>query len=222
MPQPVAFVIMARYPNVGMVKTRLGRSIGAERACLVYQAFLRDLEDRFARRSRALIWAFHPPESNFPSLVAPGTRCVPQAGQDLGERMHGCFRLLQAEGFDKVILIGADVPHVQEQWLDEAEAALDGSDVVLGPTDDGGYYLIAMREPHDVFTGVEMSTPRVLAETLAKAAAARLRVHLVPPTFDVDDAGDLARLRELLATGGCEPRLPHTARLLKSWDGKKG
>ncbi|MFI5395244.1 MAG: TIGR04282 family arsenosugar biosynthesis glycosyltransferase [Candidatus Binatia bacterium] len=219
MPQHVAFVIMARYPIVGSVKTRLARTIGAERACLVYQAFLRDLDDRFARRSRALIWAFHPPESNFPSLVAPGTRCVPQVGQGLGARMHGCFRLLGAEGFDKVILIGADVPHVREQWLDEAEAALDSADVVLGPTADGGYYLIAMREPHDIFTGIEMSTPRVLAETLATAAAARLRVHLVPPTFDVDDADDLARLRELLAADGCKPQLPHTAALLKSWGG---
>ena len=219
MPRRAALAIMARYPAVGAVKTRLARTIGAERACLLYRAFLRDLEERFASGSRTVIWVFHPPDSDFPSLLEPGTRCVPQVGQDLGQRMHNCFRRLRDEGFDKVILIGVDAPHIGDQWLDEAEAALDGADIVLGPTDDGGYYLIAMRAPHDVFTGVEMSTPRVLAETLAKAEAAGLRACLVTQTFDIDQAEDLARLRTLLVNGRHEPQLRHTAALLRSWEG---
>lgn len=213
-----ALVIMARYPAAGAVKSRLARTIGAEPACALYRAFLRDLDARFAHGGRTLIWAFHPPDSDFSALVKTGVRCVPQTGRDLGERMHACFRLLSGEGFDRILLLGADVPHVQDEWIAEAEAALEEADVVLGPADDGGYYLAGMRKPHDIFSGIEMSTPHVLADTLAKAEAARLRVHLLPQTFDVDEAGDLARLRERLAITGHEPRLPHTAALLKRMD----
>jgi hypothetical protein len=209
---------MARFPTVGAVKTRLARSIGAEQACELYRAFLRDLDDRFADGGRTLIWAFHPSDSDFPSLVRAGVRCVPQVGRDLGARMLACFRLLSSEGFARILLMGADVPHIRDEWIVEAEAGLDEADVVLGPTDDGGYYLIGMRAPHDLFSGIPMSTPRVLAETLAKAEAAHLRVHLLPQTFDVDEAEDLARLRQQLATTGCQPRLLRTAALLKSMD----
>ena len=146
---------------------------------------------------------------------------MPQTGDGLGERMHNCFRRLCADGFDKVILIGTDVPHLRDQWLDEAEAALDSADVVLGPTDDGGYYLIAMRQPHDLFSGIEMSTARVLADTLTKAHAAGLTVHLLARTFDIDEADDLSRLRALLEHDRVQPPLPHTAALLKEWSHRR-
>lgn len=205
---------MARYPAVGAVKTRLGRAIGAGPACELYQTFLHDLGDRFAHGGRTLVWAFHPPDSDFPSLVGPGARCLPQAGRDLGERMSTCFRLLLGEDFDCVLLLGADVPHVRDEWIAEAETTLDEADVVLGPTDDGGYYLIGMRRPHNLFSGIQMGTPRVLAETLAKAESERLRVHLLPRTFDVDEAEDLVRLRQELEAQRGHLRLPRTAERL--------
>ena len=126
--------------------------------------------------------------------------------------MRNCFQTLCREGFERVIMIGADVPHVRDEWLDEAETQLESADIVLGPTDDGGYYLIALRAPHDVFTGVAMSTDCVLAETQRQAAAAGLRVHLLPRSFDIDEAGDLVQLRALLERDGV--RLPHTAAVL--------
>lgn len=209
-----ALVVMARYPQIGEGKTRLARDIGAERACRLYRAFLQDIEARFAGGPRTLVWAFHPPEADFAALTTHGSRCMPQRGQDLGERMWRCFQALCHEGFERVIMIGADVPHVRDDWLDEAETELGGTDVVLGPTDDGGYYLIALRAPHDLFTGVAMSTDRVLAETLRKAAAQGLRVHLLPRSFDIDEGNDLVQLRALLADDGCRVRLPHTAAVL--------
>jgi len=215
MPTPrTALVIMARHPTVGEVKTRLANEIGAERACALYTAFLRDFDARFARAARTLVWAFHPPERDFAAVVSAGSRCLPQEGADLGARMLACFRRLRGEGFGRVIVIGADVPHVRDEWLDEAEAALDRADVVLGPSEDGGYYLIAMRATHDVFSGIEMSTDAVLEETLARAARANLRVHLLPPTFDIDEAADLARLRDLLRQEEWRRRLPHTTAVL--------
>lgn len=220
-----ALVIMARYPTPGRVKTRLARAIGAQRACALYRAFVQDLDDRCSACVASVIWAFDPPESDFPVLVRSGVRCVPQAGRDLGERMHACFRLSKDEHFDRVLVLGADVPHVRAEWLAEADAALAQADVVLGPTDDGGYYLIGMREPHDLFSGIRMGTSGVLVETLAKAHAERLRVHLLARTFDVDEVEDLARLRQELATYAGQLRLPRTAACLenmKAWSGGAG
>lgn len=205
---------MARYPQVGEGKTRLARAVGAAGAYRLYCAFLQDIDRRFAHGRRTLIWAFYPPNADFAALTGGSSRCLPQQGGDLGERMHHCFRTLCGEGFDCVIMIGADVPHVRDEWLDEAEAALREADLVLGPTDDGGYYLIAARAPHDVFSGIPMGSDRVLAETLRKATAAALRVHLLPRSFDIDEAGDLARLRNLLRSKDCRVHLPRTAALL--------
>lgn len=217
MPVRTALAVMARYPVVGEVKTRLARHIGAERACALYRAFLQDIEARFAGQRRTLVWAFYPPEKDFAALLTSGTRSLPQEGRDLGERLHNCFRRLCGDGFERVLIIGGDAPHVRDEWLDEAEASLDTADVVLGPSADGGYYLIAMCRPHDVFSGIRMSTPRVLAETRHKAETAGLRVHLLPVSFDIDEAGDLLRLRELLRNDRFATLLPSTAAVLRSW-----
>jgi rSAM/selenodomain-associated transferase 1 len=214
-PRATVLAVMARYPAVGEVKTRLAETIGASRACALYRAFLQDIEARFAQGPRSFVWMFHPPECDFAALVAPGARCLPQVGRDLGARLHNCFRQLCDAGFERVIVIGADVPHVRDAWLDEAEQYLDTVDVVLGPSDDGGYYLVAMRAAHDIFTGVAMGTPRVLAETLATAARAGLRVHLLPGSFDIDDANDLDRLQRLLGDEGVS-WLPRTAEVLRN------
>lgn len=206
---------MARYPVAGAVKTRLAEAIGAGRAAALYHAFIRDIDARFQAERRTLVWAFTPPQADFAGLVSPGTRCLPQRGAHLGERMRQCFLTLFASGFERVLMIGADVPHISDQQLDEAEQQLDSADVVLGPTQDGGYYLIAMRHPHDLFSGVHMGTATVLSETLAKLKATGLRAHLLPASFDIDTAGDLAHLRDLLRRD--EVRLPHTAALLACW-----
>jgi glycosyltransferase A (GT-A) superfamily protein (DUF2064 family) len=175
---------------------------------------LHDIDLRFTGGRRTLIWAFYPPEADFAALTGCSSRCLPQRGDDLAARMHQCFQTLCWEGFNPVIMIGADVPHVRDAWLDEAEAALGKADLVLGPTADGGYYLVAMRAPHDVFSGIPMGTPRVLAETLSRAAAASLRVHLLPRSFDVDEARDLKQLWALLRRDGCGLQLPHTETVL--------
>jgi rSAM/selenodomain-associated transferase 1 len=209
-----ALVVMARAPRVGEVKTRLARDIGAERACRLYHAFLHDIDARFAAGRRNLVWAFHPPDADFALQTRTAARCLPQRGEHLGERMWHVFQTLCAEGFDRVIMIGADVPHVRDEWLDEAEAQLGAADVVLGPTDDGGYYLVAMRAPHDIFAGVAMSRGHVLEETLRAAAASGLRVHLLPRSFDVDEGRDLVHLRELLRHAGADAQLTCTAAVL--------
>jgi uncharacterized protein len=208
---------MARYPAVGEVKTRLAAELGAERAYRLYRAFLLDIETRFASQRRALLWAFYPPDRDFASILRPGAHCLPQEGANLGERMLHCFRQVAGAGFERILMMGADVPHVRNEWLDDAEARLGDRDLVLGPSRDGGYYLIAMRTPCDVFSGIEMSTAHVLSETIAKAAAARITVHLLPESFDVDEPADVERLWDVLTREGMGDRLPATAALLRQW-----
>jgi len=211
-----ALVVMARHPEDGAVKTRLARVIGAARARLLYRAFLSDIERRFAGGPRTLVWAYHPPEAPFASVVGPQARCLPQRGADLAERMHNGFRDVLAEGFDRVLMIGADVPHVAGAWLDEAEACLGSVDVVLGPSADGGYYLVAMRAAHDIFRGVALSTNRALAETMDEANRRGLTVHLLPASFDIDEAQDLDRLARLLDHEGYDSVLPATAGVMRN------
>ena len=209
-----ALVVMARHHRMGEVKTRLAHDIGAASAYRLYRAFLQDIDARFAGGQRTLVWAFHPPDADFVGQVRTAARCMPQRGAQLGERMWNVFQVLCAEGFDRVVMIGADVPHVRDEWLDEAEVQLGAADVVLGPSDDGGYYLVAMRAAHDIFAGIAMSTERVLDETLRKAAAGGLRVHLLPRCFDVDGSRDLVRLREVLRHAEAGVQLACTAAVL--------
>ena len=205
--------VMARYPEPGRVKTRLARSLGDAAACDLYRAFLLDLAARLRTSRRQVIWLVHPPDRDLREVLGPEASCRPQRGNDLGARMHQAFVELTAAGYERVIIIGADMPHLRDEWLDEADAALDVADAALGPVRDGGYYLIAMRAPHDLFTGVPMGTPTVLATTLARAETAALRMHLLPQSFDVDEVADLRRLREEMTRPGVPP-MPHTRAVL--------
>ena len=200
-----ALVIMARYPEPGKTKTRLGRIIGNNRAVSLYQAFLADLAHRFVSQPYHLHWAYTPPESGFPTFIAtlapPYTQhiaCFPQQGADLAARLHHVFKETYRRGFERTIVIGSDSPHISLATIADAHKALDHADVVLGPAEDGGYYLIAMRQPHNVFTGIPMSTSRVCQMTIDLAYRQELLVHLLQPLLDVDELPDLLRLAELL------------------------
>jgi len=202
-----ALVVMARYPEAGTTKTRLARTIGDEAAVHLYRAFLTDLAMRFAGEScgAALHWNYTPPEVDFRAFVAtlsptqtPNMHCFPQRGADFGARMHAAFQWTRAHGFKHTILIGSDSPHIRLEAVSQARAALDEADVVLGPAEDGGYYLIAMREPHDLFSGIPMSTRSVLEMTIAAARRQGLTTRLLEPLFDIDELPDLLRLARLL------------------------
>jgi rSAM/selenodomain-associated transferase 1 len=200
-----ALVIIARYPEAGKTKTRLARTIGHEEATRLYQAFLTDLAQRFAGGEYHLHWIYTPPGVDFAAFVARLTpsgahsmRCFPQEGTDLGTRLHAAFELTHARDFQRTILIGSDSPHISMATIDRARAALDEADVVLGPAEDGGYYLIAMRRPYDVFTGIPMSTSAVMRMTIELAESQGLTVRLLEPLLDIDELPDLLRLAQLL------------------------
>jgi rSAM/selenodomain-associated transferase 1 len=204
---------MAKYPEPGQVKTRLAATLGPQRACALYRAFVLDLAERLRPLPLEVTWAYWPPTAPFSTLV-PGARCRPQEGADLGERMERVMSAALAGGPIPVVVIGADAPHVRLTILTAAvESLRTGADLVLGPAADGGYYLIGLRAPKpELFADVAWSTPTVLAETLGRARRLGLRTRVLPETFDIDSPDDLERLSALLRVGVVD--LPRTAALL--------
>jgi rSAM/selenodomain-associated transferase 1 len=202
-----ALVIIARYPEAGKTKTRLARAIGSYEAAHLYQHFLADLAQRFARQEYALHWTYTPAEVNYSAFVATlapslaqDMQCFPQQGADLGERLLHAFQWTHEHAFQRTVVIGSDSPHIGREIIAEAQKALDEADVVLGPAEDGGYYLIAMRKPYDVFSSIPMSTSVVTQMTIELATRQGLTVRLLQPLFDIDELPDLLRLAELLQT----------------------
>jgi rSAM/selenodomain-associated transferase 1 len=178
---------------------------------------VRDLVRRFGAPRFAVRWAVAPPDEGFATRFGlPAIACFPQSGADLGARMQAAFRaaLDRAPATGRCVLIGSDMPQLRIELVEEAFARLADVDLVLGPAEDGGYYLIAMREPHDVFRNVAWSSPTVLDDTLAQARELGLAVALLEPGFDVDEPSDLDRLQRLLAGPGAAA-CPETARELQ-------
>jgi len=198
-----ALYVIARAPRVGFAKTRLGRTIGHERAIVLYRAFLRDLAARFSNSPFAPGWYVTPADAwdDISPLVDWGgheMKVLLQGEGDLGERQRELFRGAAARGEERVVLIASDSPQLDVGVVERAFRELDRHDVVFGPTYDGGYYLIAMRGFEDVFRGVPMSVGTALEGVVAAAELAGLSVGWVETTFDVDEVEDLEHLRRLV------------------------
>ncbi len=205
-------VIMARYPEEGAVKTRLSRDLGPQATHKLYRAFLDDLAAKFSTLTRPLIWYYVPESSPFPQLFSHQYSCRPQSGSSLQERMLRIFEDLFREGYGRVVVIGTDVPHIPVEAVEEAFALLGTADVVLRPSHDGGYHLIGLSAARDLFSGIEMSTDRVLRETMERAASMGLSVQCLAPSFDVDMLRDVMQLRQFLAE--TDDPLPRTREVL--------
>lgn len=193
-------VIFARAPLIGEVKTRLGRAIGEAAALALYEAFLDDTctltQGLGARRVLAVAG-----DLDEPHLQRLGKsqrlELEAQGDGDLGARMARA--IARHVGGGPVVIIGSDAPTLPRAHLHQALDALMDHDVVIGPSDDGGYYLVgARREVPELFSDVRWSTPEVLPTTLARLAG---RSHaLLPSWYDVDAVEDLERLRNDLET----------------------
>jgi rSAM/selenodomain-associated transferase 1 len=189
--------VVCRNPGVGRVKTRLIPALGEDGAQALYRAFLQDLGARFVDRAHDLLWAYTPEGGPPPVALTPGLTLA-QAGPDLGYRLLRLFGWARGEGYEQVVVISSDVPHLPGAVVDAAFAALEACDVVLAPSDDGGYHLVGMCRAHDIFTMVPMSTPAVLAATRVAIAERGLSLEVLDADFDVDLPEDLPRLADRL------------------------
>jgi len=214
-----ALVVMARYPQIGTTKTRLARTIGDEETVRLYRAFLTDLAHKFAGHVCDLHWAYTPANIDYLSFMATlapalteHMHAFPQQGTDFGARLYHAFQWMHDQGYQRTIVIGSDSPQISSKIIMQAQKGLEKADVVLGPADDGGYYLIAMRRPYDVFRGIPMSTSVVAQKTIELAQSQGLKVHTLEHLFDIDELPDLLRLAQLLETDSS--LAPETAKYL--------
>jgi rSAM/selenodomain-associated transferase 1 len=196
-----ALVIGAKEPVPGMVKTRLGRTIGDVRAAALYRAFLTDVAARFRRAARAydLLWAVSPTTVDWPALVGPANGYFAQVGPDWTERQRHIFATTAARGYDRTVLIASDSPQLPPRTVSAAFAALETHAAVLVPTFDGGYSLIGQRAGVDLLGDVPMSTATVFDDLRANAHARGIGLDALAPTWDVDEVGDLRYLAIYLA-----------------------
>jgi uncharacterized protein len=218
-----AIAVMAKAPRPGLVKTRLNPPLTAGSAAALSASFLRDITENIALAARCTAihgYVAYAPvglERAFDGLLSDGTRLVLADGgrlalsgvEGFGRSLLHAAQALFAIGHDAVCLLNSDSPTLPTRLLTQAAAALaePGDRVVLGPAEDGGYYLIGMKAPHiHLFQNIAWSTEQVAEETRARAAALGLPLIELDTWYDVDDAASLRRLCRELASGwpnGC-------------------
>ncbi|MDF7811239.1 TIGR04282 family arsenosugar biosynthesis glycosyltransferase [Hymenobacter sp. YC55] len=202
-------LVFARYPELGKVKTRLAAGIGAEAALAVYQELLHHTFTVIADvPAHKTLWLAAP--STAPAALPEGWDKYEQVYQypgDLGQKMQAAFSHAFAAGATAALIIGTDCPGITPQLLTEAYALLATHDVVIGPAEDGGYYLLGMKELYtDLFVNKSWSTDAVLPHTLADADRLGLQVAQLPVLRDVDDADDLRAWRTSTGAGNAEDK----------------
>jgi len=194
--------MLTKYWQPGQVKTRLAADIGTDRAADLYRRFVQLLLSRLATSAdrRFLAFSPHARRGAFERLVHDSAglghwELVRQATGDLGRRMEAFFRRTLEPGH-RVVLIGSDSPTLTRNMLDEAFGQLEDRPVVLGPTLDGGYYLVGVRggEVPPIFQGMDWSTESVFAATVERLNGAGIPFGTLPRWYDVDARDDLPRL----------------------------
>lgn len=202
-----ALMVVAKRPTPGLTKTRLCPPLDGEQAAALYEAFLGDTLDliRAARqrlRLRAILCYLPDGEADYFRALAPDFELQLQQGSNLSERLaHATTHALTALGCQQAAIMNSDSPTLPVSYVVDAFDRLAQADVTLGPTDDGGYYLIGLKRPApSLFLTVQMSTPTVFADTLDRAAQEGLSVHHLPGYRDVDYIADLQALALELPT----------------------
>jgi hypothetical protein len=200
-----AAVVMAKQPAPGRTKTRLCPPLSFSAAARLYEALLNDTIALVSSvPSVALALAVTPAEGlrgAWRPPLPPGTPVLTVEGPDIGACLDRVTRALIEHGCSRVIALNSDGPTLPAGYLEQAQALLGRHDVVLGPSDDGGYYLVGVHRPQPgLFRDIAWSTDRVMAQTLERAASLGLSVGLLPGWYDVDTAADLDRFRVELAS----------------------
>lgn len=193
-----ALVVVAKAPLKGSVKTRLSPYLSPADAATLYECLLADIVAKLEKHKESKFWlAFAAGGEDYFCQKYPATRLLVQRGKDLGERLHHVFVDLFRRGYSEIVIADSDSPTVPLSSIDQAFTQLskDGTDLVLGPSDDGGYYLIGLKRPTErLFLDIRWSTDSVLATTIERARELALTVGLLSPAYDIDVLEDLRRL----------------------------
>jgi len=216
--EPAAgLAVMAKKPVPGRTKTRLIPPLLPQQAADLYEALLRDTLERISGlRALQLAVGVTPAEAlpYFREVSPPGSILLPVEGDDIGVCLEQVLAALLARGFAKALAMNSDGPSLPLALVQQAVEDLNRADLVLGPSEDGGYYLIGLKSVRpELFRGIDWSTDRVTIQTLRRAEKLGWRVSLLPSWYDVDTPADLERLEREL--GGLPSNaLPYTRRCL--------
>jgi uncharacterized protein len=224
-----ALAVMTKAPRAGQVKTRLVPPLPPEEAAQLNVCFLRDTAAAIAKACGTTargVGVYTPigAEGAYIDILPSDFELLPQRGDGFGERLAFATADLFQCGFGSVCLIDSDSPTVSAAVYADAVEILSkaGDRVVLGPSDDGGYYLIGLKQTRrELFERIDWSTERVLDQTKTRARELNLDVSLLPTGYDVDDAATLRRLcDELLSKSSDAEIAPNTRKFLASLTGR--
>lgn len=185
-------LIFVKNPKRGHVKTRLAESVGEEEALRIYRQLLR-ITKSVSDKLNCIRQVWYSDFIDGEDLWSTGDyEKRLQKGSNLGERMKQAFRQVFADGYEKAIIIGSDCAALKYQIIEHSFKALDRNDAVIGPSEDGGYYLLGMSEFYpNIFDGINWSTSTVFEATIAKVEELDLSVQLMPQLNDIDTIEDL-------------------------------
>lgn len=201
-----ALIIFAKKPQAGKVKTRLSPPLSPQEAAGLYQCMLEDSLAMALSLDDITPFIFFQDDAgaaDYFAALTPGILAAPQRGNDLGERMKNAFSELLSRAFSQVAIIGTDSPDLPPEYINEAFELLERekTDVVFGPAEDGGYYLLALKRiREELFSELPWSSDGLLAASIARAERLGLGIDLVPQWHDIDTAADLERPTLLAAT----------------------
>jgi rSAM/selenodomain-associated transferase 1 len=214
-----ALIIMAKEPAVGSTKTRLTPPLSPEQAAALYEALLKDtIALSASMKGINLTIAVTPSDATgyFERIRPPEAHLLPVDCEHIGDCLSQVISHLLKKGHPKVCALNSDGPSLPPEHIQRAFDLLNDHDVVLGPNEDGGYYLVGLKQLHtEIFTGIPWSTSQVLPKTLEKVKVLGLRAALLTPWYDVDSATDVVRLQRELESLPLD-RLVHTRRYFES------
>lgn len=178
---------------MGRVKTRLATTVGEETALKIYQLLLQKTR-KVCSQLKQDKFLFYSDQAENDDWEEEVFSKYTQKGKSLGERMHNAFEVLNESGHQKKVIIGSDCYDISEDIIQSAFEALNHHDVVIGPANDGGYYLLGMNGYYPgLFQNVNWSTSSVLIETLNTARALKLKIKLIEELVDLDTFEDLKK-----------------------------
>lgn len=194
----LALMTFVKFPEPGKAKTRLAAEIGAALTVELCRLFIAQTFARVETLTEATSFVAFAPEEKAGEFrkLYPGKQhwFAQLRSTDFGARLRDAVQKVLDQGYQRVLTIGCDSPSLPKAYLREAAGALATHDLVLGPAEDGGYYLIGLKSaPVALFEGIDWSTEKVLQQTLTAAEQLGLRVHLLPEWYDIDDLHALQR-----------------------------
>ena len=199
----ICVIVFAKNPIPNEVKTRLIPRLSPEQAATLYAAFLTDWCETLSELPDVdLVIAYTPADAqpDLQALIGDDAIYIPQVGINLGERLTSATQWAAVHGYTKILLVGSDSPTLPISYISQALTLLDSRNIVIGPSTDGGYYLIGFSVetltttiPY-VFEDIAWSTAEVFQQTIGRIHAAEATLGLLPPWYDIDRAEDLVFL----------------------------